>query len=113
VAAPLQIDRIIADRPDRSGGRSLLVKWRGLGYSEATWERESRLTGPGDAEQVERYDRFCVPPAAGEGGCVEGSDPQADKGALAPPGHWGRCAPQLGWGGEAGRRRAAGCAAVA
>lgn len=42
-----QVDRVIAQR-SRLGRRSYLVKWRGLGYAESTWESEKDLA----AEQV-------------------------------------------------------------
>ena len=40
----LQVDRVIAHRT-RLGRRSFLVKWRGLGYAESTWESERDLQG--------------------------------------------------------------------
>jgi hypothetical protein len=39
-----QVDRVIAHRT-RLGRRSFLVKWRGLGYAESTWESERDLQG--------------------------------------------------------------------
>lgn len=38
----VQVDRLIAQRT-RLGRRQFLVKWRGLGYSECTWEKEAAL----------------------------------------------------------------------
>lgn len=46
------IDRIIAEHHKR-GERQLLVKWRGLEYGRATWEREEDLEN--DADAIERY----------------------------------------------------------
>jgi hypothetical protein len=40
----VQVDRVIAHRC-RLGRTSYLVKWRGLGYAESTWEAERDLAG--------------------------------------------------------------------
>ena len=53
---PSQVDRVIAERT-RYGRRLLLVKWRGLGYAESTWEEERRLADPVDDEHVRRFER--------------------------------------------------------
>ena len=53
---PRQVDRVIAHR-SRLGRRTFLVKWRGLGYSESTWEPERDLEG----EEVGGYS--AAPPA--------------------------------------------------
>lgn len=54
----LTIDRIAAQRAKRNapGERVLLVKWKGLGYTDATWEDEKTLKQPGDVEAIQRYD---------------------------------------------------------
>lgn len=46
-----QVERIIADTEskDGSGGRMLFVKWQGLSYAEATWEKEADIALAVDA----------------------------------------------------------------
>lgn len=55
-----QVDRVIARRT-RHGRRQYLVKWRGLGYAEATWESGAALKG----DRV----RGCCPAALLPGTC--------------------------------------------
>ncbi|KAG9443646.1 hypothetical protein H6P81_014986 [Aristolochia fimbriata] len=48
-----QVERIFADRLNRSGGDDVtpeyLVKWRGLSYAEATWEKDTDIGFAQDA----------------------------------------------------------------
>jgi len=58
----LHPDRVVAVR---AAGAEYLVKWRGLGYSNATWEHVSALQGEEDAAAVERYHEISAPRRAG------------------------------------------------
>ncbi|EFJ48862.1 hypothetical protein VOLCADRAFT_117484, partial [Volvox carteri f. nagariensis] len=65
----LQVDRVIAARtvstPGRQGkSRQLLIKWRGLEYSDSTWENEEELQSPEDKAAIERFERINGPTAA-------------------------------------------------
>ncbi|KAL4858846.1 Chromodomain-helicase-DNA-binding protein 6 [Chlorella vulgaris] len=51
----LKVDRVIAQR-SRLGRRSYLVKWRGLGYAESTWESEKDLAA--EEVHIARFQRF-------------------------------------------------------
>lgn len=61
----LEIDRVIASKETSRLGLRHLVKWRGLGYSEATWETSSALEeSEADRNAVQRYLKFSAEAAA-------------------------------------------------
>lgn len=54
----LCIDRIISDYHLPGFGHRYLVKWRGLSYSDSTWESESALKSDEDETALNRYKLF-------------------------------------------------------
>ncbi|GLI59359.1 hypothetical protein VaNZ11_001224 [Volvox africanus] len=59
----LKVDRIIASKSSggRQASRQLLVKWRGLEYSDSTWEYENDLTSKEDKAAIARFEQFEPP----------------------------------------------------
>ena len=56
----LQVDRIISrKRGTRDGDDEFYVKWKGLGYEEATWETAADIDND---EEIARYFRYSQPP---------------------------------------------------
>ncbi|KAH7617240.1 putative Chromodomain-helicase-DNA-binding protein 7 [Nannochloris sp. 'desiccata'] len=61
----LEVDRILAAKETSRLGQRYLVKWRGLGHSEATWERASALEeSQADKDAVARYHKLAEAAAA-------------------------------------------------
>ena len=61
----LQIDRILTAKETSRLGQRYLVKWRGLGHSEATWEHASALEeSQADKDAVARYHKLAEATAA-------------------------------------------------
>ena len=68
-ASHVVVDRIFSERPgegsqQEGASRQLLVKWQGLGYSQATWEGQESLTCQGDAMALTRYQAAQQPRAS-------------------------------------------------
>ncbi|KAK9815748.1 hypothetical protein WJX72_008847 [[Myrmecia] bisecta] len=57
----LLVDRVIAHRMIRDGSVQYLTKWRGLSYSESTWEAEKDLKH--DKAHLQRYEERQKPPS--------------------------------------------------
>lgn len=61
----LTIDRVLAHKDSSIRGRLFLVKWRGLGYAESTWEPDTVLAdAEADKYAVQRYFKFAQGAAA-------------------------------------------------
>lgn len=61
----LEVDRILLAKDTSRLGQRYLVKWRGLGHSEATWERASALKeSQADKDAVARYHKLAEAAAA-------------------------------------------------
>ena len=61
----LEVDRVIAAKETSRLGLRYLVKWRGLGYSETTWESASALEeSEADRNAVQRYLQFSTEAAS-------------------------------------------------
>ncbi|KAG2496454.1 hypothetical protein HYH03_005678 [Edaphochlamys debaryana] len=68
-----KVDRVIASRTVK-GGRQLLVKWRGLEYTDSTWEDEAELGSEEDKAAVARFDRHNRKPGAVDDNTAWGSE---------------------------------------